>query len=80
MTEDRIYLLVAVDKRVTIGLDGFPAAARIVRECMLTDLFEDQFAVADVTDLLMSYNRTTLGDPWDKPYPAMYAELVDRLA
>lgn len=34
---------------------------------------------ADVTDVL-TYNRSTPGDPWDKPYPAMYAEMVERLS
>lgn len=35
-------------------------------------------AVADVTDLL-TYNKTHVSDPWDKPYPAMYEDMIKRL-
>ncbi len=37
------------------------------------------FRTTDVTDLV-TYNRTTPGDPWDKPYPAQYAELMERIS
>ena len=65
-----------MDRYILVKLDperDYPSDAAELME-KLTD-----FAHADVTDLL-SYNRSTPNDPWDKPYPAMYAELVERLA
>lgn len=56
MTNDRVYVLVAVDKRaLTRGQTVAATANDCVRSWVGHFLFDDQFAVADVTDLVEPY-------------------------
>lgn len=74
MTADKVYVLVAVDKRAL--KDGFgllntlPEA--IVRSWVGFYLFDDQFAVANVTDLLT--------EPYAELSPGAAKLLVGRLS
>jgi hypothetical protein len=58
-----------------VEIEGDPNA----HEWLRAILAHEPVRTADITDLL-AYNRSTPGDPWDKPYPAMYAEMVERLS
>jgi hypothetical protein len=75
------YVLVEIVDTLEGASDSDPWAS-LVR----TDLYrqwstvrEVSFRTADVTDVV-TYNRSTPGDPWDKPYPAALADIMERLS
>jgi hypothetical protein len=72
--ETKRYILVEVTDAHGFDLNLAAEIGRDLRKAWDADIFR----AVDVTDL-MTYNRSTPGDPWDKPYPAMYAEMAERL-
>lgn len=71
------YFLIKVD--MGEGRTPSDRLADYWRQMFAATLPPGEVQSADVTDLV-TYNRSTPGDPWDKPYPAMYAALVERLS